>query len=152
MSLALAADPSQPADDSVPPAPVDPSMAVIQDALDGRNTPPPTEAILGGIVEIIKGRGSVIDGSVLDERTPATADDQTPVPIPGTGGGPLKYDWTPETAAGPASLNQEAAFRVETAELLLDVARRLEFVSDGTSTDQPLIRLLRRRAGQLLLQ
>ena len=148
--------PPKPVGDLAPlQSPTQPSYDIIHDALEGGDAPPPADPILGGIVEIIKGRGSVIDGSVLDEReevdSDPVADDRSPVPSPGFGDGPPRYDWTPQSAAGPAVANQEAALRVETAEMLLDLARRLEFLSGGGLDDEPLIRTLRHRAGQLLL-
>lgn len=151
----------------------DPAAERIRDALGGKNTPP-AGGILGDVLDLIRGQGSVLEGSVLDPKsggqrfdneTKHTGDSYVPNQAPGS-------------AALPFSPNRKHGIRrVDVAESLLRTARLLESLeqsdpetparkaddaegdefdssdpADQSTRTADLIRAMRLRATNLLMQ
>lgn len=131
----------------------------------GRPLPPAStgDPILDDVLEVIRRRGSVVEGSMLDPRneasalgTPPTEDRVPPVP-------PRPYDAVPyadelnqpprRTAvpAGSGYVGGGPDARFAAAEALLKAARKLSEVPGGDDATDRLIATMRERATMLLI-
>src|SRR6056297_1103259 len=106
----------------------------IRQALQGRDSQlPVADGLLEDVLRVIRNRGSVLDGSVLD--TPAT--DETPA--------------THRRPSGAAEqTNQQREKRVFTAELLLRASRHLSGLRADDAQRHALVKQMREEAKKLL--
>lgn len=124
-----------------PPGPeeTDSQQAKIMQALQGDGPAQTGDGVLDDILEIAKQRGSVLDGSLLD-------DDRSDDRLPGVELGDPSHKMT----SPQKSATSQPARTARVAEQLLKAARLLESVSNDDSND-PLIDAMRRKAGDLLI-
>ena len=127
----------------------------------GRPLPPATtgDPILDDVLEVIRRRGSLLDGSALDPQEESAADDlsRPPALVPpigrrqGTAGESLSdlLGREVEGAGIDGVVSREAGF--EAAEALLRAARKLSALSGDDEGAQRLIAAMRERATMLLL-
>lgn len=126
----------------------------------GRPLPPATtgDPILDDVLEVIRRRGSLLDGSSLDPQAESLAD-ELPAPPPALP--PLRRQpWSPSDRMSeglgrddadelPGVVNRDARF--DAAEALLRAARKLATLPGGDEGAQRLIAAMRERATMLLL-
>ncbi|TWT86458.1 hypothetical protein [Neorhodopirellula pilleata] len=115
----------------------DPAAERIREALQSGRTAP-TPGLLGDVLDVIREKGSILDGSILDPRMEAEAAAQEQSPNPN------------RRPPGDLSMIQNASETVRTAELLLRSARRLEKVADGDDRCARLIHQMRVQATSML--
>lgn len=127
----------------------------------GRPLPPATtgDPILDDVLEVIRRRGSLLDGSALDPQEELAADDlsRPPALLPPIGrrqgsAGESLSDLLGREVAGDGldgAVNRDAGF--EAAEALLRAARKLSALSGDDEGAQRLIAAMRERATMLLL-
>ena len=94
------------------------------------------DPLLVDVLSVLKSRGSVLDGSVLDEKTQADRDQIT----------------THSVINNPAQIaeNERALRQLKATEALLRAARLLERVGETTSEQAKLIKQMRAQSTRLL--
>lgn len=118
-------------------APADEAVERIREALQSGQVTP-AGGLLGDVLEVIRKRGSILDGSVLDPLMEPEPNAVDPVPAAN------------RFSAGDQKPTQNVSQTVRTAELLLRSARRLERVSSDDDQCLRLIRQMRVRATSML--
>ena len=113
-------------------SPIDPAVDRIREALQSGQVDH-APGLLGDVLDVIREKGSILDGSVLDPRMELGPDDEPTA-----------------QAASKARPTQNVSETVRTAELLLRSARRLESFGGGDAQCVRLIHQMRVRATSML--
>ncbi|WP_404309290.1 hypothetical protein [Neorhodopirellula lusitana] len=126
----------------------DPAAERISSVLQDANASPQAPGLLGDVLDIIRERGSVLDGSVLDPKL-------DPALNAPTEHNPIAFDQQNEKASGLSSSSSQTDQRFIAAESLLRAARKLETLpspSTRQSRDQrsQLIQHMRMEASAIL--
>ncbi len=110
----------------------------IEEVLRNRSATNPTsgDPMLDDLLELLRTRGSVLDGSLLDPQVPA---DQPRPPS----------DLRDERAVTSGNVLVSKSYAL--AEQMLKIARRLEGVGDDSGSRAALVVLLRREATRILI-
>lgn len=98
-----------------------PEQQILREALEGKATEKSGDGVLDDVLDIIKKRGSILDGSTLDDRTDETV-----------------------TASADASLNAMVA------EQLLKTSRLLQSIGGQDKMRVDLVKRMRTEAARLL--
>ena len=110
-----------------------------------RGVKPTGDPVLDDVLEIIRKRGSILDGTSLDPANELDSNDGTQSVIIGVPGG------TRFTKGGSGDATKAAPV-YHAAEQLLRAARLLETLADQDESQQELIREMRSQATRLLIQ
>lgn len=113
-------------------SPIDPAVDRIREALQSGQVDP-APGLLGDVLQVIREKGSILDGSILDPRLELVPDDEPTA-----------------RAASKARPTQNVSETVKTAELLLRSARRLESFGGGDAQCARLIHQMRIQATSML--